>query len=279
MNEVEEVNISWSKIRTSDECHQKAYLSNRARSPVQDVRNFYAGNVADRIMRNWLSLDNPEEVKMSSMVEDQMIRSLSELKENKEGIVKWRHNSDRDDTRDFCKELLVKLQPILIEYVLPYQYQPAHRFRIPIQVPYLDGSQQTVYLVGEYDLLVKPDQYHVYDLKATKDNNYWKKTFGQLIFYDLSVLAGFGETTGEVGLIQPMCKDQFLRFTVTDKDRRGMLSRICKYAEDIWRGNTGPKDNTSGCEYCPVTHACSRYKAEIDVNGKRKIPLILGRYS
>lgn len=272
MTEIPQLNISWSKLRTSEECYQKAFISSKAKSPAQDIRNFFPGTVCDRVMRDWLAGDRPCNA-MPGMVEEYIQKSLDEAKESGDGVVRWRNKDDRAEVIVFCKELVTKLEPILDEYVTPYNYYSAERFKTPITIPYLDGTPTEINLIGEFDILVHADKYNVWDLKATADPNYWKKTVGQLVFYDLCVISMFGETTGEVGLIQPMCPEQTMRFSVTKEERRQMISRIITLAEAQWRGENSPKEGTEGCSYCSVNHACSRYTA-VEKNGRHYVPLI-----
>lgn len=276
MEAPETLNLSWSKMRIHDECHQKAWLMNKAKSPAQDIRNYFAGSVVDLIMRTWLDQDSPESGAMPLMVEDTIEKYLVKAKDTGDGVVRWKHKSDRQEITEFCVELLVKLEPILQELVLPFDYEPAKRFKTPITIPYLDGTPTEINLIGEYDLLVRDDTgYKIWDLKATRDDSYWKKTIGQLVFYDLSVISMFGVKTTGVGLIQPMCTKPIMAFDISMEDRKTMLSRICRLAESLWRGDRDLKDGTAGCDYCPVKHACERY-APKTANGKTTVSL-LGR--
>ena len=48
--------LSWSQLRTHDECNQKSFLMRSGkRSKVTDLRNFFHGMVVDRAMRDWLN--------------------------------------------------------------------------------------------------------------------------------------------------------------------------------------------------------------------------------
>lgn len=279
MTEIPQLNISWSKLRTSEECFHKAFLGSKAKNPAQDIRNFFPGTVCDRVMRTWLDSDRLTGA-MPDMVEEYIDKSEKEAKESGDGVVRWRNASDRGEVTKFCKTLVAKLEPILQQHVLPYDFEPAKRFKTPITIPYLDGTPTSINLVGEFDILVRDSlpKYNVWDLKATADPNYWKKTVGQLVFYDLCIISMFGEATGEVGLIQPMCPDETLRFEVTGDERRQMLSRIMTLAEAQWSGKNDPKEGTEGCSWCSVNHACAKY-ASVPRNGKNVVPLILSRRS
>ncbi len=279
MTEDEEIKVSWTKLRIWSECKQKAYLSrSKYGNPTQDTRNFFPGTVSDRIMRTWLEDPDRQPGQMATWVEDYVDR-YSDVNDpdSDSGIVRWRNRGDRQVVIDFCKTLCKDLEIFLDNYVLPFEFWPAERFSVPIQVPGLDGEPRIISLIGEFDLLVKDgDSYSVYDLKATKDKNYYKKSYGQLVFYDLAVLAKYGVPTREVGIIQPMCQDQLKIFTVDAAERRDTLSLITRYCESVWRGDYAPKEGISECGMCSRNHACSRYKSYPDAKGHSKVPLLLG---
>lgn len=254
--------ISWSSLRAHSECKQKGFLFRSGKkSPATDIRGYFHGTVADRVMRNWLSA--PEQVpgKMTAMVDELIESSLTEAKEAGDGIVRWKSTTDKSDMREFVVELVTRLEPILQKLVLPYDYEPAKRFEVPVQIPHLSGELTCVHLVGEMDLLTRDDQgrWGIYDLKATKDDNYWRKTFAQLLFYDIAQMAMFNEYATSLALIQPMCKEQVVYFTFTEDHRQEMWSRIVRFASDIWQKDFEPKKSNSGCSYCPVKFACSKF--------------------
>jgi CRISPR/Cas system-associated exonuclease Cas4 (RecB family) len=198
---------------------------------------------------------------MVLMVDEYMDSTEAETQESGDGYIKWRHDKDRVNVRNFCVELCKRLEPILLEKVVPFDYEPAKRFKIPITLPGLDNEKLPVFLTGEFDLLVRDDnqKFHVWDLKATADNSYWKKTLGQLVFYDLAVFAMMGETPISSGLIQPMCDERILEFTFTDEDRRAMFSRVMAMMRAVWEGDHQPKKDSAGCYSCSVKSACSKY--------------------
>lgn len=252
--------VSWSSLQYWEMCHQKGWLmSQRKASPVKDGRNFFHGTVVDRIMRNWL--EDPQPGQMPKMVDDYMESTEKEALEKGDGVVKWKHNTDKVDLRNFCVELVTRLEPILFELVVPFDYEPAKRFKIPVTLPGLNNEPTEIYMTGEFDLLVRDftPSWHVWDLKATADNNYWKKTMGQLIFYDLAVFAMMGESPAKSGLIQPMCNERTLSFTFTDDDRRAMLARIMAMMRAIQGKDHKPKEDSAGCSWCPVAHACEKF--------------------
>jgi hypothetical protein len=253
--------ISWSRIRNHDECPAKGDLLRRHKSPVQDVRNFFHGNVVDLAMRRWLSQEEPEPGWMAAQVDAIFEESAQIAKDTGDGIVRWKSLTDKGETLDFCRELVGRLEPILLRYAIPFEWQPAVRFSVPIMVPYLDGSMREVLLIGEMDLMVRDceGRIAVWDLKATRDNNYYRKVLGQLAFYAIAVKVLKGQFPAMSGLIQPMCDTRVLPVTVNRDAVAQMAGRITKTAQDIWAGRLAPKADNAGCAYCPVKHACPKF--------------------
>ncbi len=254
--------VSWSSIRTHAECKQKSWLIREGkRQKVSNIRNFFAGLVVDRIMRELL--DNP------------LIRSgdhrglvtcvMDELEDTERGrgnMVRWRDAADREEIRKFCTTLVERLVPLLDEHVLPYQYEHGKWFKVPMKIPGLDGQPRDILLTGEMDLIVDNGGPVVWDLKGTADDSYWRKVVGQLAFYDLAIFASSGLKTRYCGLIQPMCKEPVLVFEITEAARTAMNSRIVAYAHDVWRDEKTCKESSSGCNFCDVRHACERYSSD-----------------
>jgi hypothetical protein len=250
--------LSWSRLRLHDECPAKWQLKRDGKSSLTDIRNFMHGNVVDLAMRRWLSQESPEAGWMRAQV-DAIFEETS--KPSDEGMVKWKSASDRRDTLDFCRELVVRLEKILLRYALPFNYDPAIRFAVPITIPGLDGEPRELILHGEMDLLVEDCDglIAVWDLKATRDNGYYKKVLGQLAFYAIAVLAMRGRLPAMTGLLQPMCDQQVLPVTVTPQAVREMAARIERTAHDIWAGRTLPKASDEGCNWCEVQRLCSKF--------------------
>lgn len=253
--------LSWSRLRLHGECPAKGDLMRAHKSPVQDVRNFFHGNVVDLAMRRWLSQEEPEPGWMAAQVDAIFEESAEIAKSTGDGVVHWKSATDKADTRAFCRELVARLEPILVRYALPFEWQEAKRFSVPIAVPYLDGRLREIILVGEIDLLVRDceGRIAVWDLKATRDNGYYRKVLGQLAFYALAVRAMTGQFPVMTGLIQPMCDQRVLPVTVDHDAVAQMAGRITKTAQDIWAGRLAPKEDNVGCAYCPVKHACPKF--------------------
>lgn len=235
----------------------------RHKSPVQDIRSFFLfhGNVVDLAMRRWLAQDNPEPGWMLAQVDALFEESEVIARESGDGIVRWKSLDDRAETREFCRELVKRLEPILLRYAIPFTWQPAMRFSVPFHIEAESGRLQEIILIGEMDLLVRDceNRIAVWDLKATRDNNYYKKVLGQLTFYAIVCKLLYGEFPAMTGLIQPMCDQQVLPVTIDNDALAQMASRMTKAVRDIWAGRVAPKADNTGCAYCPVRHACPKF--------------------
>lgn len=257
-----DLNLSWSQLRAHEECRQKAALIRRGhRNPAQDLRSYYHGMVVDRVMRLWLADPEHPTGAMVSMVDTVIDTEADRARTAGDGIVRWRHASDKDEVRDFCRELVTRLEPILRERVLPHAYTAAERFRVPLTVPYIGGGTATITLIGELDLLVTraDGERIIWDLKGTRDDTYYRKVIGQLCFYDVAMHAIHGRSPILAGLIQPMCKEPVLEFHFDADQRRNLLGRVLRMASDIWQDIATCTTSSSRCGRCDVRHACPRY--------------------
>lgn len=270
-----QLSISWSSLRAHEECHQKGMLLRTGKkNPTTDIRSYFHGTVVDRVMREFLS--DPEPGSMPGMVVDIMRREELAALEKGDGVVRWKSATDKAKVTEFCIELVRRLEPLLYDLVIPYDYEDAKRFRVPINIPYLDGRPTQIYLAGEMDLLVRrpgverTHEYDIWDLKGTADEGYWRKTIAQITFYDLATYSMFGQYSERAGLIQPMCKQQVIHAPVTDQNRAELMQRIINMAHDMWKKDWSPKESVTGCSYCAVRHACERFKAP-DFHGSARV--------
>jgi hypothetical protein len=258
--------LSWSRIKEYELCAARPQLKALGkRSPITDIRVFFPGTVADRCMRAYLEAEEQVPGHMARTAREIMDREEETAKATGDGVVKWKSPKDREETLERIVRCVTRLEPILAEYVVPYNYQPAVRFEVPFDVPYQGGTRQ-ILLVGEMDLLVQCTAEQVsgvyteagtriWDLKMTENNDYWRQTYPQLTFYEI---AAFGMKLGWAkgsGLIQPLCDQQVLPFVFSLDQHREMMGRIVRAAEGWWRGDFGPKAG-SHCYNCPVLHAC-----------------------
>lgn len=268
MDDYTPIKISWSSLSRRELCASKDYLHIGKKSPATDIRNFFGGSVCDRVMRAWLEADEQIPGAMVGMVEEILEREEQAAVDGGDGVVKWRNSADKKLLTIWCKDLVTRLEPILNHLVLPYDYEPAMRFKTLVKLPYTEDEARIVELVGEMDILVRDTQFNIFDLKATENPYYYKKCIGQLIFYDIALQCMFNERPRQCGIIQPMLPDSVLSFTFTADDYRQMWVRIHKYAIDVWRGNNDPKVDNKGCLVCEVNFGCEKYKI---VDGKAPI--------
>lgn len=268
------IKISWSSLQAHEFCRQKALLMReKKKSPASNIRPFFHGIVCDRVMRRWLDSDDPQPGQMVEWVPEMVDSCLTEARDTGDGVVKWKSNTDRADMTEWSRTLVTRLEPMLLQWVIPFDYQPEYRFRVPIRIPYLDGGPAEIWLSGGMDILVRETEKDVlpavwagYDLKATENPDYLRKTLGQSIFYDLAVRAGVGKGTSPrtFAFLQPMVQSNPVGFvTITDDDRRSLLARIVTMAHAIWRNDTAPKPDNEGCSFCQVRHACAKFNGSV----------------
>jgi hypothetical protein len=231
---------------------------------VREARVFLPGTVSDRVMRRFLEQD---EHKPGDM--ERMAREIFDHYADNDptSTIRWRSANDRAVTYNFVVECVNNLEPLLFEHVLPFDYAPELRFRTSIYIPYLDGTPVRVELVGGIDIAVrKPtDQWHLHDLKATRDPSYANKVLGQMIFYDIAFKAFTGHQPVYSGLIMPLCKEKMPPVKVTDAERRDMMSRIITMAHGIWRREWSLAPTKEPCQRCDVKAACPRYAVPLDI--------------
>lgn len=231
-------------------------------SPLRNIRSWFHGTVCDTAMRRWLDMEEPVPGWLAANIDAIFDECLKSTKETGDGIVRWKSPTDRDETREFCRELAGRLEPLLARYVLPFTWWPAVRFTTPVTVQGREpGTMRHVLLTGEMDLLLQDAEgrWIILDLKATRDDHYYRKVLGQLAFYSLALQSWKGSLPYVTGLIQPMCTERLLRVDVTEQARREMMGRIERVAHDIWSDKLAPKVSDGGCNYCEVQHACPKF--------------------
>lgn len=264
--------VSWSQLRHHEQCRQKAHLLRQnKKDPATNIRVYFPGTVVDRAMRAWLSDDDRKPGQMAASIQEVMDREEQSAKDTGDGIVKWKNRADRDEVRYFCIDLVKKLEPILYELVVPHQFEPSKRFKAPLTVPNHLNEPTEIFLVGEMDILSyieAPNPWWVYDLKATKNDSYWRSTIGQLVFYDIACYLMFSSYTERVGLIQPMCKQPVVTIQVTNQQRVEMMQRILSMCRQIWNEDFKLAEDTRPCFMCAVKPSCSRFKP---VGGKMQL--------
>ena len=267
--------ISWSGLKRWENCpqHQLRTIRNEVEKSNKG-RIFLPGTVTDLVQRRWLDQDNPEPGQMPEMVEE-VFNEVVDLAESK---IQWR-GDPRDDianVKSDVRRAVRKLEPWLLENVVPFDYQPEFRFKAHMQVPYIcgDGVQGPVTMIGGIDILVRDhdQKYRIIDLKMTKDPGYIRSTLGQLTFYDIAwgVISGDFHQTVTWEFLCPMMDEFTIPVTVEREDRQAMLSRIVKYAQGVWSNNWAPKSDDTGCTWCEARGTCEKFKtvATVEENGK-----------
>jgi hypothetical protein len=230
-------------------------------------RVFLPGTIADRCMREFL--ENP--------VEGGICDSLEAVFEqyafnDDQYVIQWKGNpkSDQQKVKDNVRIVLENLEPMLWDLVIPHGYQVAWRFRVTVGIPDKNGNLRPVDLIGETDLLTAtlidgvPEEYSVYDLKATFDDSYARGSIlAQLIFYSIVVKAQFGKYPVNTAFLTPACKQKYVPLVVGPDDVRVMMTRIMNYCHGIWDEDYSPKDTPDGeCTWCDVRHACDLFRLE-----------------
>jgi hypothetical protein len=268
--------LSWSKLKEWEDCQAKGHLKAQGKAlELRDSRVFFPGTVVDRCMRRWLEADAPVPGAMAGLVEEVLAFEQAEGERTGDGVVRWKGPGDKGQVIADCQECCRRLEPILLEHVVPHEYQCAVRFEVPFNVPHPDGRQVGIILTGEMDLLVRALDHSwlkVMDLKMTKNDDYWRSTFPQLNFYEIAAFAMLRQWPQESWLIQPMCKQPTLPFRFSIEDRRELLARIVRWAEGQWSGSFPPKSDGQWCTDCPVFHACPKFVGEMPGGRVRRTP-------
>lgn len=274
----EEVWLSWSRLRTHEECKQKSYLKRTGKkAAVENHRNFLPGNITDRVVRDWLLGDPWNNLGvMPDMVPEYLDKAVANAKDQS-AFIKWK-SGDGSDQRDViakCTTAVTRIEDDLKRLVLPYAYTPDYAFKVALDVP-VRGRDEPVHLMlnGFMDILVQrtAGEFGIHDVKHTEDEYYWKKTFGQLVFYDTALRLKEGVYSQHASLLQPLCKQQEKAFVITNDDRMKMFQSINNYAQDYVNHNVTPDAKPSLCSMCEVKHACSKFKPTMK-NGKKVLTL------
>jgi len=268
--------ISWSSLQRYEHCKQRQLRTMEGKRLVKPYqgRDFLAGNVADRVQREWLRSPDPQPGQMAEMVPDMLDRwSNPERGEEEANPVKWKGDprKDRAEVQAFCTMVVTRLEPILLKWVVPFDYQPELRFATYISLPYFDERLVAVKLIGGIDIVVRlPDErFLLFDLKATKNDSYIAKTLGQGIFYDVAWSSYFGKGSPlRFGFIAPALDEPLIWCDISAEDRQVMFSRIQRFAEGMWNGDYAPKVDNEGCDYCDTKQACDKFRIHLSVDDK-----------
>lgn len=273
--------LSWSRLQEYEKCQQASKLHMQGLgATVKQGRNFVSGTVADRAMRKFLEQE-------SGHKKGQMEAFVYELwskytKDSDEYIVSWNKKdplADEATAKALSVEAVNALEPFLFARVLPYEYEPEWRFKVPLGLPSSQGFTRTVVLNGGADIIVHnsdADEWFVYDLKTTRNESYVQgSTLGQLIFYQLAVRLTQGAEYGKIktAFLTPACKTQYHSLEISDQDRTHLMSRIITFAQSVW-DDTEPTltEDLNVCWWCDLKAVCPRYTSVL-VEGEHKVSL------
>lgn len=269
------IRLSWSQLRNADECKQKRYLTVQGtRKEARDQRLFLPGNVTDRVVRAWLKNDPKNHIgEMPGMVSATLDSIRDEILEKGERVAWKRDVDDRKKIEADCIEAVTNIEPTLLQHVVPFEYEADFRFDAPLLLPRGQGKE-LIYLIGYMDIIVRNDdgQIRVFDVKHTRDTSYWRKTVGQLTFYDLASQLLFKTKTSETALLQPLCAKRVYPYVVTDDLRAQMYQRIVRVANDIWNNDNTPNVSNEFCGQCEVRNACPKF-APVLKDGKKRVSI------
>lgn len=269
--------VSWSSLKTWEECRQRGALTAKGkRAKASDVRNFFPGRITDRVVRDWLNNYDPD-VRMEDLVLPKIESELGDIKANSE-VVTWKHKTDRAEVEKACIEAVRNIEPALEKYVLPYRWMVDFAFRTPVLMMAPGGYYDRVVLNGFMDIIVfdpATETWRIYDVKHTENANYWKGSFGQLVFYAYENQMRTGQLPVEVGFFQPLVGENVKRFNVTELEVNSLAGRIQSMVDEKWQGLDMPRTDTSLCGWCDVKHACKKFQAvEVGNKGRRIVPLL-----
>ena len=263
-------------------CKHLVYRKQRKeQAPVRDIRNFVHGTLADRAMRRWLEQDTPQlRGQMDKYIDD----SWNDITNSETEKVKWRGNvrDDQERVLTLAKLTVNNLEPFLEKYVIPYEYQPELRFKVPFTIPDQEDNPRTVILNGGMDIVVRnprTGQIAIYDLKSTLNESYVSgKILAQLIFYQLSwhLLEGTDYDKIDTAFVTPATRVMFHPLTITQRDRMMLASRIMAFARGAWQNDFAPRKDDTYCGYCVCREWCSKFQQDVKTgkDGKRRVSLL-----
>lgn len=273
---IRSLTVSWSALRRWEECKAKQGLYLQKKAQKSGGRLFLPGTVADRCMRKWLDSDDPQSGQMVGYIEEVLEEHSGQ---GSEYVIKWKGDPRRDrrDIIEYVTGALTVLEPILLEKVIPFKYQPEFRFKVPMGLPGPDGRMHIIWLIGGIDILLQDnnDDFEVIDLKLTKDQNYAKKVLGQLFFYSVAISLYFGkpDQPKRAALYMPAAPKPIVPVSVSEEDIRIMRSRIVAYCQGVWSGEFPPNPDDEFCYNCECRVACPKFALpdEVVAQGSRQV--------
>lgn len=280
------IRLSWSKLKTWEQCHKRAKLySQGKRHKSFNGRAFLPGTIADRCMRRWLEagLEDRSALKpggMLSYIEEEFYSHT--MGPNAQYSIKWRGDpiKDQESVIIDVRDTLNRLEPILLAKVVPFDYQPEYRFVSVVGIPGPDEEPTQIEILGAVDVAVcmGEGRYGLYDLKLTRNDEYIRSTLGQLTFYDLAFHGWTGYQPVEHQFWAPLTKEVVIGTDVTADERNAMVQRIIRYCNGLWAGDDAMTEDRDECFHCQVKHACPRFVPRIssDQQGRHRIAFSQG---
>lgn len=259
----EPLRISWTQLTRYRECKRQGqlYLQGMRDKSLSNSRNFAEGSITDVSMRKWLEND-PQPGGIMAFAE----QTFNEWLDENESSTRWR-KSAREDKIAIQKnvtEALQRLEPFLLENVIPYDFQPEARGTALLTLPDGQGRKRKVELFFAVDILTKlPEGFWIADLKTTRNESYTKgKTLAQLSYYALAISIAEGiplEDIYKLSFITPLLRDIETAVYPTKEDYSVLLKTIQSYAVDMWSHVPQPTKEEPDFEcrtMCEVRHHC-----------------------
>lgn len=250
---------------------------------VKDGRRFIHGTLADRAMRRWLDQDEEQLPGQMDTYVDDLWDELVE--HNDEYKITWKDDVAKDKAyvRALSKTVVNNVEPFLLKRVIPFEYEPEFRFRVPLQIPDSAGYARTIVLNGGMDIAVRDPntgKVFLYDLKATTNENYISQgIMPQLIFYSIAWTLMFGTPIEDItaAFLTPACKAQYRELNITSEDRRHLMTRIVRCANALWdKAKPVCTDKDSECYFCDARRICPKWAnvlTEDPKDGKHRVSL------
>lgn len=271
------IRITWSALKRYQKCSYAQKLVNEGkRSKSLDGRVFLLGNLVDNSMRRWLENED-----FSVPIETHLRRIWEECTgPNAERPIKWKNQDDQAKIVEDARSSLVTLEETLREHVVPYRYEPEMRFTSTVGIPAPNGELIHLDIFGAIDVAILYDDetMGIFDLKTSKSRSYVSSSIGQLVLYDLAIRNYLGIKPVQHGFFTPMLKkESLIPVTVTDDDRRGMMSDIMTFAHGTWNNEWHLTENENDCYGCEVRHACIRWNKPLTGVQKKKNLMSFGK--
>lgn len=262
----QQVKVSWSALSRWKKCNYKQKLVAEHKSTKAiNGRNFFLGNLVDYTMRRWLEVGDFS-LPLSHFLRESWIKSTGPS----EKPIQWKGPTDQEDALAQAQDACKRLEFILKQHVIPYDYEPEFRFTSYVGVPAPNGEIVQVELFGAVDVAVRyPDgSLGIWDLKMSKDKGYIEHSLGQLTLYDLAIRNYLGVQPTKHGFFTPMLDRFTIEADIGADERKEVVSDIIGFCHDTWNNNWELTENENDCFGCQVRHACIRWVRPLSLSSK-----------